>query len=88
MLRLTLCITFVIQAKCTLLWNSPTYCLASEKMVVSHPPTPFALPSLLASSQLSLIFLRQTAARAMSNTNRHTARPTVTHRATGGNVTF
>lgn len=49
---------------------------------------PFALPSLLASSQLSLIFLRQTAARAMSNTNRHTARPTVTHRATGGNVTF
>lgn len=64
----------------------PKYCLTCEKMVVSHPC--FALPSLLASSQLSLIFLRQTAARAMSNTNRHTARPTVTHRATGGNVTF
>ena len=86
-----------IQPKCTHLRNwieftesmflpLPMYCLTCEKMVVSHPC--FALPSLLASSQLSLIFLRQTAARAMSNTNRHTAKPTVTHRATGGNATF
>lgn len=66
--------------------HCPSTALRVRKMVVSHPC--FALPSLLASSQLSLIFLRQTAARAMSNTNRHTARPTVTHRATGGNVTF
>lgn len=42
----------------------------------------------LSSSQLSLIFLRQTAARAMSRPSRHTARPTVTHRATGGNTMF
>lgn len=49
---------------------------------------PFPLPSLLASSQLSLIFLRQTAARAMSSTSRHTARPTVTHRASGGKAMF
>lgn len=53
-----------------------------------HGSPPLASPSLLASSQLSLIFLRQTAARAMSSTSRHTARPTVTHRATGGNAMF
>lgn len=58
-----------------------------ENNVQLCPPL-LASPSLLASSQLSLIFLRQTAARAMSSTSRHTARPMVTHRATGGNAMF
>lgn len=51
-----------------------------------HTYTGVTLSPAFSSSQLCLIFLQHTNARATRSTTRQTESPTVTHRASGGNV--
>lgn len=54
-------------------------------LVCTHTHTLSCSPAF-SSSQLCLIFLQHTKARATSSATRQTESPTVTHRASGGNV--